>query len=127
MSGRPARFRASTVMVTLATLTAGCTSDSGAPAAGRDRDSSTCAAAGVGEGWEAGADATDIAPTSAQIATGKLYMGAYGLLTEQGAATGVHDDVYAHVVRFCGLPGIRRARRRRHGAHREGHELLART
>jgi hypothetical protein len=49
-------------------------------------------------GWQIGVTAADITPTEAELADGQLYMGAYGLLTVRGPATGVHDPIYARTM-----------------------------
>jgi hypothetical protein len=55
--------------------------------------------------WEVGVDVTNISPTQAQIDSGELYLGAYGLLGDRlgsglggGTPTGIHDDVYARTL-----------------------------
>jgi hypothetical protein len=49
-------------------------------------------------GWQVGVNVVDVSPTAEEIATGQLYMGAYGILTARGPATGVHDPVYARTM-----------------------------
>ena len=49
-------------------------------------------------GWQIGVNVTDISPTEAELAGGQLYMGAYGILTARGPATGVHDPIYARTM-----------------------------
>lgn len=52
----------------------------------------------VGDVWQAGAGVADVTPTDDQIASQKLFMGAYGVLTQRGPASGVHDHVYARAM-----------------------------
>jgi hypothetical protein len=61
-------------------------------------DAQACPAGPSVDGWQAGADVVDLSPTQAQIDTGKLYMGAYGLLTQRGPATGIHDPITARTM-----------------------------
>ncbi len=53
---------------------------------------------GPEEDFEVGFDVTDISPTDAEIATGTLYLGAYGILTQRGEALGVHDSIFARAM-----------------------------
>ncbi len=41
---------------------------------------------------------SDISPTPEEIATKKVFMGAYGFLGTRGHATGVHDKVWIRAV-----------------------------
>jgi hypothetical protein len=52
----------------------------------------------VGDVWQAGAGVADVTPTDEQIASRTLFMGAYGILTQRGPASGVHDHVYARTL-----------------------------
>jgi hypothetical protein len=82
---------------TTATATA-AGSGSGTGGGGGSGGASACPLGDVGDGWQVGVSVQDVTPTAEQIATGKLYMGAYGLLTSRGPATGVHDPVYARAM-----------------------------
>jgi hypothetical protein len=92
----------------LAVALAACSGESPATAAGGASSGSgtggggggtaACPFGDVGDGWQVGVSVEDVTPTPEQIATGKLYMGAYGLLTARGPATGVHDPVYARAM-----------------------------
>jgi hypothetical protein len=87
------------LLVTLVTCACSSTDDSAAtnqPAG--SHEAGACPAGDAGEGWQAGADAVSLAPTEDQIATGKLYMGAYGALTQRGPATGIHDEIAARTL-----------------------------
>ena len=48
--------------------------------------------------FQAGFALRDVSPTEAELATGEVYMGAYGILTQRGAATSVHDSIYARTL-----------------------------
>jgi hypothetical protein len=50
------------------------------------------------QGWQVGVVVSDITPTDDELASGELYMGAYGILTARGPATGVHDPIYARTM-----------------------------
>jgi hypothetical protein len=76
-------------------VSAACTNNDIAPAAQALREGGACPA---GDGWQAGSDVVSLAPSQDQIASGKLYMGAYGALTQRGPATGVHDDIAARTL-----------------------------
>jgi Neutral/alkaline non-lysosomal ceramidase, N-terminal len=89
----------------LALVLAACSSDkttkTSAPvsdASVGDGSTNGSALSDVGDVWQAGASVADITPTDAQIASQKLFMGAYGFLTGRGPATGVHDHVYARAM-----------------------------
>jgi hypothetical protein len=75
----------------------GCSTSNGAAAAG-PQDASPDQLSDVGAGWQIGVRVADVTPTPSELATGKLYMGAYGLLTQRGPATGVHDPIYARAM-----------------------------
>ncbi len=73
--------------------------DGGAPdAAIADAGSLDAAEASGPEGWVVGVDVTDVTPTEQELAVGDLFLGAYGILTERGAATGVHDPIFARTM-----------------------------
>ena len=48
--------------------------------------------------YRAGYAQADISPTAEELATGKVFMGAYGLLGTRGAAVGVHDPVWVRAL-----------------------------
>lgn len=82
------------ILVTFALSACTSSDDAGAAKQASGSDAAACSA----EGWQAGADVVDLSPTSDQIATGKLFMGAYGALTQRGPATGIHDAVAARTL-----------------------------
>jgi hypothetical protein len=49
-------------------------------------------------GWRVGVTVADISPNEDELAGRDVYMGAYGILTARGAATGVHDPIYARTM-----------------------------
>jgi hypothetical protein len=71
--------------MSLATLLVACSGSDEAPPPGSSA-------------WQIGVTVADISPTEGELAGGALYMGAYGILTARGAATGVHDPIYARTM-----------------------------
>ncbi|MBM4361911.1 MAG: neutral/alkaline non-lysosomal ceramidase N-terminal domain-containing protein, partial [Deltaproteobacteria bacterium] len=58
----------------------------------------TCASGSPVEGWEVGVAVEDLSPTEEELATGEIYMGAYGIGSSRGAATAVHDRIYSRAM-----------------------------
>jgi hypothetical protein len=89
--------------LTLTLILAACSSDKTtekSPSAPSDASASDGGSrlTDVGDVWQVGASVADVTPTDDQLASQKLFMGAYGLLTARGPATGVHDHVYARTM-----------------------------
>ena len=74
------------MLVSLATLLVACSGSDETPAPPGP------------SGWQIGVTVADISPNEAELASGEVYMGAYGILTARGAATGVHDSIYARTM-----------------------------
>lgn len=73
------------MLMSLATLLVACGGSDETPAPGPS-------------GWQIGVTVTDISPNETELAGGEVYMGAYGILTARGPATGVHDPIYARTM-----------------------------
>jgi hypothetical protein len=61
-------------------------------------DKDTPAAGDEEPAVRAGFAVRDVSPTGAEVASEQVYMGAYGFLTQRGAATGVHDPIHARTL-----------------------------
>lgn len=102
--------RSSGLVLGLFVLASGCTDDGGGDgndgateSSDSSEDSGESGESETGESesdtggpdpiFLAGFDVTDLTPTDDEIA-GDFFLGGYGLLTERGAADGVHDPIY---------------------------------